>query len=342
MSGLPGDDDVPPRWRPTLLFVQGALVAGVAALLAVLAHRPDLLVLATPFVVITAWSIASWPDHVPAVHASLRRTRLREGETSAWDITAEPSVGAEQLVGVLEEVPHVRTDPEVPMTIAPVGSGATHASITWQPLRWGRRTIGNGTVTLVSAWGAARLGPIPTAGTTALTSPGEETFSLVAAAPHPLGLVGLNRSRRPGDGTEFADIRPFQRGDRLRRVHWPVSARTGQIHVRTTYAEQDTEVLLVVDALVDVGVSEGVEGRQSTLDLEVRAAAALTTHLLARGERVALRAFGMPTPVDVPAGTGLDSSAASSTVSPRSTRRPALDAAASHSTGSTQVLAPSC
>ena len=285
-------------------YAAASLSCTFGVLLAVIAHRPDLLVLATPFVVIAAWSLASWPDRAPTVRASLRRTRLREGETSAWDVTVDDAHSAEQLISVLEEVPQVRTDPEVPMAIAPVESSTARASITWQPLRWGRRTIGNGTVTLVSAWGAARFGPVPTHGTIAHTSPREETFTLVAAAPHPLGLVGLNRSRRPGDGSEFADIRPFQRGDRLRRVHWPVSARTGQIHVRTTYAEQDTEVLLIVDALVDVGVSDGVDGRQSSLDLEVRAAAALSTHLLARGERVALRAFGMPLPIDLPAGTG--------------------------------------
>ena len=83
---------------------------------------------------------------------------------------------------------------------------------------------------------------------TVATVPTPGTFTSRAGLPHPVGLVGQHRGARPGGGTELADIRPFRTGDRLRRIHWPVSLRTGALHVTTTYADQDAEVRVVVDA----------------------------------------------------------------------------------------------
>jgi uncharacterized protein (DUF58 family) len=51
-------------------------------------------------------------------------------------------------------------------------------------------------------------------------------------------------------------------------------------------------MVLVVDALQDVGTSGGVDGRASSLDLTVRAAAAIGEHVLSRGDRVGLVVLG--------------------------------------------------
>jgi uncharacterized protein (DUF58 family) len=125
---------------------------------------------------------------------------------------------------------------------------------------------------------------------TTLPLPGR--FDSLAASPHPIGLVGTNPARRPGEGSEFASIRPFQPGDRLRRVQWRVSIRTGALHVTSTVAEEDASVLLVVDSGVEVGVSGGVHGVPSSLDVAVRAAGAVAEHYLMRGDRVGLRVLG--------------------------------------------------
>ena len=113
-----------------------------------------------------------------------------------------------------------------------------------------------------------------------------------AEAPQPVGLVGAHRSQRPGSGTELAGIRPFEPGDRLRRINWRVSLRTRTLHVVSTRAEEDTGVLLVVDALADHGVSGGIDGAASSLDLSVRAASAIAEHHVRSGDRVALRVVG--------------------------------------------------
>ena len=93
--------------------------------------------------------------------------------------------------------------------------------------------------------------------------------------------MGQNRSHHPGDGGEFADIRPFRFGDRLRRVHWPVSVRTGELHVTATHADQDSEVLLLVDAMHDIGTSQGGAAAAWTC----RTCGGATEHYLRSGDR---------------------------------------------------------
>jgi uncharacterized protein (DUF58 family) len=160
------------------------------------------------------------------------------------------------------------------------------------PRRWGRRTLGEEKVALTSRWAGYRWGPVLEHGAEMTVLPASAPFDSAAEAPQPLGLVGANRSRRVGNGTEFASVRPFHAGDPLRRINWRVSLRTGELHVVTARGEEDSGVLLVVDALVDLGRSGGVDGGASSLDVTMRAASALAEHFSRHGDRVALRVIG--------------------------------------------------
>ncbi len=89
----------------------------------------------------------------------------------------------------------------------------------------------------------------------------------------------------------------------LRRINWRVSLRQGTLHVESTRAEEDTAVLVIVDALADYGHSGGIGGNQSSLDVTVRAAGALAEQYLGGGDRVSLRVLS-PTGEFVGFGTG--------------------------------------
>ena len=128
-------------------------------------------------------------------------------------------------------------------------------------------------------------------------------FTAVDAMPRPAGLVGPHRSRRLGSGSEPAEVRPFRAGDRLRRINWAVSSRVGTLHVTSTWADRDAHVMLLLDSEHDIGVSEGVDGASSSLDIAMRAAAAVGEHYLAAGDRVSLVDLGRRVR-DVPAGSG--------------------------------------
>ena len=115
-------------------------------------------------------------------------------------------------------------------------------------------------------------------------------------------LVGVHRSRRPGDGGELAGVRRYGPGDRLRRVDWRVTLRTRELHVAHTLSDRDAEVVVLLDVLHEAGQSGGIRGAASVLDTTVRAGAAITEHYLRQGDRVALLEYsGQPA---LPAGGG--------------------------------------
>jgi uncharacterized protein (DUF58 family) len=83
----------------------------------------------------------------------------------------------------------------------------------------------------------------------------------------------------PGPGSEPGESREYRAGDDVRRMDWPVTARTTVPHVRQTEADRELETWLAVDlsASLDFGTA-GLLKR----DLVLAAAAALT-HLTVRG-----------------------------------------------------------
>jgi uncharacterized protein (DUF58 family) len=305
-----------PRWRTTSTLAR-ALLGGLAlAGAAVVAGRPDLLVLGVPLLTWGGWALARRPTvgPTPLVRSGLAPQVLREGQTGrlvtrvvlpkATDVVWLTSDAAEYIAfdpapGALAVRPPVPTSglswwrrglaagSPAPRVTAEVTLGVT-------PVRWGQRSLGRTQVGATSAGAAFRWGPLPVPTPELTVLPVPVAAPTSAPAPHPVGLVGQHRSRSVGEGSELAGVRPFTPGDRLRRINWraslrPEAVRRGQLLVAATHADQDAGVLVVVDALGDVGLSEGLQGRASSLDVTVRAAAGIVEHYLTSGDRVGLQ-----------------------------------------------------
>lgn len=290
-------------WHPTYGHLR-ATVAGFLLLAAGVAlGRPDVVVLATPLVAVSVWSMALRPTSEPSVTGTVGSLSVHEGEEITWQaaVTGLPRDGC--AVAVHPGQRWLEVEPEDGRLVGSAG-GAGELRIAVAATRWGRRTLGEPAVAAYDGWLAWRWGPVLLPGLDLTVLPVTSPFDSAAPAPHPRGLVGMERAARPGEGTEFAKVRPFELGDRLRRVHWPVSARTGRLHVTATYADEDTQVVVLVDAVNDVGQSSGPDGAHSSMDLAVRAAAVLAEHFLRRGDRVGLRVFGAWGASRVPSASG--------------------------------------
>ena len=83
----------------------------------------------------------------------------------------------------------------------------------------------------------------------------------------------------PGPGSEAGESREYRAGDDVRRMDWPVTARTTVPHVRESIADRELEAWLAVDlsASLDFGTAQYLKR-----DLAIAAAAAVT-HLTVRG-----------------------------------------------------------
>ncbi|MET0524585.1 MAG: DUF58 domain-containing protein [Nocardioides sp.] len=264
----------------------GALLVGASVLLG----EPVLVVLAAPFVTLAAVGLVLRPTISPGLRATLDHVTLYEGQGTRSRLQISRDDDVEHVTRISAQAPYVALHPASGRVSGLVRDGVPALEIS--PRRWGRRTLGEEKIALTSKWAGYRWGPVLQRGAEMTVLPASAPFDSNAEAPQPLGLVGANRSHRVGDGTEFAGIRPFHPGDRLRRINWRVSLRTGDLHVVTARGEEDSGVLLVVDALADLGRSGGVDGGASSLDVTMRAASALGEHFSRHGDRVALRVIG--------------------------------------------------
>lgn len=104
-----------------------------------------------------------------------------------------------------------------------------------------------------------------------------------------LGRDGRRLLLRRPVGFDFHSVREYEQGESLRRVHWPSTARRGQLMVKELQdAPRDTvAVLLDCDP---AGEASGPAG--SSFDAAVRSAGSLVLALVGRGRRAVLLTNG--------------------------------------------------
>lgn len=276
------------HWRATGALRRSAVLGAGGLACAVALGEPAVLVLTVPLLLLSLPALVRRPTTAPLVATSLPLASLREGEGVALDLRISGDDDVEQLTRVLSPQRLLVGRPHDGRLVT---SWPTTRRLEVSPRRWGGVVVSE-RVALTSAWAGFRWGPLAPAERPLSVLPVAPSYDSRAEQPRPKGLVGAHRSTQQGQGSELAGIRTFQPGDRLRRINWRVSARTGTLHTTTTRAEQDAGLLLVVDLLAEHGASGGLGGSTSSLDLTVRAAAALAEHAAAQGDRVALKPIG--------------------------------------------------
>jgi uncharacterized protein (DUF58 family) len=149
----------------------------------------------------------------------------------------------------------------------------------------GRFEIGPMTVRVGDAFGLVELGRA-----FRMTVPLVVTPRTVVLPPIPLGGgwtgSGDNRPRAFAMGSaEDVTVRDYRQGDDLRRVHWPSSARTGELMVRREEQPWQSRAMILLDNRL---LSHRGQGIASSLEAAVAAAASVAVHLSHRGFQVRL------------------------------------------------------
>lgn len=89
---------------------------------------------------------------------------------------------------------------------------------------------------------------------------------------------------RRGTGPEYLGIREYRTGDSMRHVHWPSTARHGQVMVREFEQEHTRRLAIVVDTWADAGEED------TPLDVACSVAASVAFAALGRGHGIRLLA----------------------------------------------------
>ena len=156
-----------------------------------------------------------------------------------------------------------------------------------RPTTWGLVTVGPVWVRVHGPFGLVRwegaVGPT----TTLRVLPGPASTRVLLQAAEPRAIAGSHLARIRGDGLEFAEVRPYAPGDRLRAVNWSVSARRDGIWVNQRHPERSADLVVLVDTFAD-----DRDGNAAALVPAVRAAWVLATAHLSAHDRVGLVTFG--------------------------------------------------
>jgi uncharacterized protein (DUF58 family) len=87
----------------------------------------------------------------------------------------------------------------------------------------------------------------------------------------------------PGPGSEAGESREYRPGDDVRRMDWPVTARTTLPHVRQTVADRELETWMAVDLSASLAFGTA---RHLKSDLVIAAATALSYLTVRGGNRI--------------------------------------------------------
>jgi uncharacterized protein (DUF58 family) len=268
-----------------------AALGGLGLLAALVTGRPELAAMALPFLAVVAAALVLAADPGLEVETVLDRNRVLEGD----EVGVELRLAAErpaQRVEVLLALPPALTvaDGRNPAATHVSPARPTTLELRLCPDRWGVFDLGELHLRARDLFGlfvwtshvreqspdtSLRVYPRPEA-LPSLLRPAETQLS-----------SGDELSRRRGEGIEFADLRPFAFGDRVRRVNWRASARRGELWVNEQHPERNTDVVLFLDSF-----TEARRGAHGTIEPAVRAAAALAERYLRRRDRVGLVSFG--------------------------------------------------
>jgi uncharacterized protein (DUF58 family) len=282
-------------WAATPALARAVLVTGVLSVAGILFGRPDLVLLAAPIALGTAWALRRRPSGPPEVAIETGTAAVVEGaEVTATVSAANPGPVDLDVVVLKTTVDPWLALPQAgrPYAVAVPSRQVAELALAGVARRWGRHPVGPASATGYACDGLFRAESVTSTAAVVRVHPVTELFEADEAMPRAAGLTGAHRSRRPGHGGELAGVRRFTPGDRLRRIDWRVSLRTRQLHVAATLSDRDAEVVLVLDVLAEAGDSGGVAGAASVLDTTVRAAAAIAEHYLHRGDRVSLVEYG--------------------------------------------------
>ena len=272
--------------NPRLLGYAALTAVGLLGALAL--RRPELAVIAAPFALLLAIGTRSVQEPHVTVDLALAADRTLEGA----EVEAAIAINADRAIDRLELLLELPPGTEIVdgmrgRAVRLRAGERRELELSLRCTRWGVFDLGGVEVRArdvfrLVTWEARIDHPHRLK-----AYPSPITLQTLIAPLETQAFAGSEVARVKGDGVEYADIRDFVPGDRVRAINWRASARRQGLVVNERHPERNADVVLFVDSFGDVRGN----GR-SALEDAVRAAASLATRYLERRDRVGLVGFG--------------------------------------------------
>jgi uncharacterized protein (DUF58 family) len=259
----------------------------------------------TPFAIALPLGMRRRDSATVDVRVTLDHQRCLEGDVvmGRIDITGPPAATIEVAI-------ECRT---TALTAPPDDPWAWHISadvatpiglpVTIETNRWGRYSLGQLLVRVIDHGSLLDRRAVVMDLPDVMVLPIARTLDqLLPPAAARAALGAHSARRRSGDGYDFAEIRSYQPGDRLRDLNWRATLRRGEPHVNRRHPERSGDVVIVLDAFPDSLRGQTEVGEDLILRAG-RAAWAIAREHLDANDRVGFVAEGA-NPVWLPPGTG--------------------------------------
>lgn len=265
-----------------------ATVAAVGLAAALALHRPELAIAAAPFALVLAIGTRFARDPRVEVDFALETDRALEGGDVGAEIVLRAETAVDRLEVALARPAGAEIVDEKAVLAVRLRAGDERAiPLRLGFARWGLYDIGELEVRARDPFRLVIWQSTFDRTHRLKAYPRPESVRRILAPIETQAFTGSEVARVKGDGIEYADIRDFVPGDRVRAINWRASARRQGLVVNERHPERNTDVVLFVDSFADVRSAD-----RSTLDDAVRAAATLAARYLERRDRVGLVAFG--------------------------------------------------
>jgi uncharacterized protein (DUF58 family) len=263
-------------------------LSAVGLLTALVVARPELVALTSPFLLALAIGLAVATPPQLQTEVTVERERLLEGEEVRSTVTVSSQTRTDRLDLYMPLPPGIDVaEGRNPVALHLAAGERRELELTLRSTRWGAHVLGSVSQRAHDPLGFLVWETSVPARAVLRVYPREDVLRKVLQPRETQVYSGNEVSRRKGEGIEFADIRPWVRGDPLKRMNWRASARRNELWVNESHPERNTDVILFVDSF-----AEARRGGQGTLDLAVRATAALADAYVRRRDRVGLISFG--------------------------------------------------
>jgi len=247
-------------------------------------------VLAVPFLLAIVVGALLTSERDVRVSMAVDRTRLLEGEQAIVDLTLwtpqrdpAPRVGSESIEVTLDLPPGVAlVGRPIQRVRVPAGEPAA-LRFTVRCARWGLYDVGRIRLRWRDPlWLYTQEGSVDQP-LTIRVYPRPEVLRAIVRPAETQVYAGNQVARTRGDGIEFAEIREFVSGDRVRHINWHATGRRGTLQVNDHRPERNSDVILFLDTFRAYGDS---------VDRALRAAIGLADLYLKQRDRVGVIAFG--------------------------------------------------
>jgi uncharacterized protein (DUF58 family) len=263
-------------------------LASLGLLAALATRRPELVALAAPFALAALLGLLL--ARRPRIDAEVRLSaeRVLEGDEVEVAVALHAEVGVERVELLLELPRELEVeDGENPTVLRLADGEQRDVTLRLRCTRWGAFRVGRVYVRTQDAFSVFRHETVFERRQPLRVYPSEEAVRTLLRPLETQVFAGNHVARQKGEGIEFADLRPFVPGDRVRHVNWRATARRGELWVNELHAERNADVVILLDSF-----AEARRDDRSTLDPALRAASSLAARYLAQKDRVGFVTFG--------------------------------------------------